>query len=583
MSWHSVTDSSPAARRAPRVIVIGRPPSSSSDSDPSEDTIAEIPTPVERAGPSRPVRYQPMHQDPVVKRDQIPCPIPLRQVAPAPVSQASVCGPLYQLCEPPVPHHVYQRVSREKEYLYGQVMEMGRIRSIEAAAVRERDRLRDQMRDIQMRFRVTRTLVETRLHGLASSREGETVAGMRQILDYAMSEIAEISGPPLWPAGAGDLDMAPRRQTRSTDTSDQEGQQNTPPTGRVDPMQQHQQHQHQQHQQQHQQAAPTVTFKSFQAAKPPEFKGSADPVEAKAWLKEMEKAFTLIEVTEDKKTEYASYFLKNEASYWWETSRAMEPEGLITWARFTELFLERYFPDYMRDQMELKFLELKQGSMTVPQYETRFTELSRFVPTYVDTEKKKAKRFQQGLRSWIRSKLAVLELDTYAAVVQKAMIAETESDSYMKERENKKRKAGIPDKGQQQGSFQGQANKKLGFQHGRNTSFRKPDTGNVGQDNRLLTGSQQGLSRPPLPECKTCGKRHLGICHRLNVTCFKCNQKGHYSRDCKIGIVCHRCKKPGHMIKDCRAPATVNNMIRAIEAPPVVNVQSLARTYNMSM
>ncbi|KAK1387891.1 hypothetical protein POM88_016069 [Heracleum sosnowskyi] len=374
--------------------------------------------------------------------------------------------------------------------------------------------------------------------------------------------------------------MPPRRQTRSSDTSDQEGQQNTPPTGHMDPMviqllntltqqtvglaqqqqafqqqllEQQQQHQHQQHQQHHQQAAPAVTFKSFQAVKPPEFKGSADPVEAKAWLKEMEKAFALIEVAEDKKTEYASYFLKNEASYWWETSRAMESKGLITWARFTELFLER------------------------------FTELSRFVPTYVDTEKKKAKRFQQGLRSWIRSKLAILELDTYAAVVQKAMIAETESDSYMKERENKKRKAGIPDKGQQQGSFQGQANKKPGFQPGRNTSFRKPDTGSVGQDNRLPAGSQQGLSRPPLPECKTCGKRHPGICHRLNVTCFKCNQKGHYSRDCKIGIVCHRCKKPGHMIKDCRAPATVNNMIRAIEAPPVVNVQPLARTYNMSM
>ncbi|KAK1360366.1 hypothetical protein POM88_044840 [Heracleum sosnowskyi] len=370
-------------------------------------------------------------------------------------------------------------------------MEMGKIRSIEAAAIRERDRLRDHIRDIQMRFRVTRTLVETRLHILASSREGEIVAGMRQILDYAMSEIAEIAGPPLWQTGAGDLDMPPRRQTRSSDTSDQEGQQNTPPTGHMDPMviqllntltqqtatlaqqqqafqqqllEQQQQHQHQQHQQHHQQAAPAVTFKSFQAAKPPEFKGSADLVEAKAWLKEMEKAFALIEVAEDKKTEYASYFLKNEASYWWETSRAMEPEGLITWARFTELFLERYFPDYMRDQMELKFLELKQGSMTMPQYETRFTELS--------------------------SKLAILELDTYAAVVQKAMIAETESDSYMKERENKKRKAGIPDKGQEHGSFQGQANKKPGFQPGRNTSFRKPDTGSVGQDNRLPAGSQ---------------------------------------------------------------------------------------------
>ena len=27
-----------------------------------------------------------------------------------------------------------------------------------------------------------------------------------------------------------------------------------------------------------------VTFKSFQAVHPPEFKGTADPIEAKAWL-----------------------------------------------------------------------------------------------------------------------------------------------------------------------------------------------------------------------------------------------------------------------------------------------------------
>ena len=71
----------------------------------------------------------------------------------------------------------------------------------------------------------------------------------------------------------------------------------------------------------------------------------------------------------------------------------------------------------MMDQMEMKFLELKQGNMSVLEYEARFTELSRFAPNYVDTERKKAKRFQQGLKSWICSKLAILELDTYAAVV----------------------------------------------------------------------------------------------------------------------------------------------------------------------
>lgn len=44
--------------------------------------------------------------------------------------------------------------------------------------------------------------------------------------------------------------------------------------------------------------------------------------------------------------------------------------------------------------MELKFLELKQGNMTVAEYEAKFLELSRFVPYHVDTDEKRAKRFQ---------------------------------------------------------------------------------------------------------------------------------------------------------------------------------------------
>ena len=60
------------------------------------------------------------------------------------------------------------------------------------------------------------------------------------------------------------------------------------------------------------------------------------------------------------------------------------------------------------------------------EYEARFTELPRFVPEYVNTDEKKAKRFQQGLKPWIRSKVALFELNTYVAVVQKALIGEGE-------------------------------------------------------------------------------------------------------------------------------------------------------------
>nr|XP_017224822.1 PREDICTED: uncharacterized protein At1g04910-like [Daucus carota subsp. sativus] len=174
-------------------------------------------------------------------------------------------------------------------------------------------------------------------------------------------------------------------------------------------------------QQQERQANPQVTFKNFQSVNPPEFKGSADPIEARIWLKEIEKAFMLVKVRDEQKTEFASYYLKEEATYWWESVRAMEGTEDVTWDRFKELFLEKYFPQFLQDRMELQFLELKQGDMSVAEYEKKFAELARFVPTYVDTDRKRAKRFQQGLKAWIRGKLAILELDTYACYVKLEM------------------------------------------------------------------------------------------------------------------------------------------------------------------
>ncbi|KAL8124239.1 hypothetical protein AgCh_012034 [Apium graveolens] len=125
-----------------------------------------------------------------------------------------------------------------------------------------------------------------------------------------------------------------------------------------------------------------ISFKSFQAVKPPEFKGEVDPVAAKIWLKEMEKAFALTKVSENLKTNYASYFLRNDSNYWWQSTRALEGEGPVPWARFIELFLEKYFPACLQSQMEMEFLELKQGNRSVTEYEVKFTELARIAPEY---------------------------------------------------------------------------------------------------------------------------------------------------------------------------------------------------------
>ncbi|XP_074350888.1 uncharacterized protein LOC141690135 isoform X1 [Apium graveolens] len=325
--------------------------------------------------------------------------------------------------------------------------------------------------------------------------------------------------------------------------------------------------QQQEHQEDH-----VVTFKTFQYVNPPEFKGYEGPIEAMAWLKEIEKALAIVRVGEAQKTVYASYFLKGEANYWWEYKKALEDAGMITWERFTELFLEKYFPRYMWNQMEIEFLELKQENINVAEYETKFMELARFFPEYVNTDEKMAKRFQQGLKPWIRREVALFELKTYAAVVQKAMIIEGENDWSQDEKYNKKRKSRTQEASQQPRNFRNRYNRRPEFQEGRNENFIGHEIGNVGQGNRLLMVNQQRPQKPLIPECGTCGKKHAGVCNKTNVVCYKCNHRGHYANECqnvkpRVAAACHKCGNVGHYARDCKAPVPGNNMLR-VTGPP---------------
>ena len=124
----------------------------------------------------------------------------------------------------------------------------------------------------------------------------------------------------------------------------------------------------------------------------------------------MERSLELVRLEEEQKTVYVTYFLKGEVIYWWDSVKAMEAVQPVTWARFKDLFLEKYYPKYIQKQMEVKFLELKQGNMSVLEYEKKFKELSRFVAKYVGTEEEKAQRFQQGLEYWIRGRVSMFEI-----------------------------------------------------------------------------------------------------------------------------------------------------------------------------
>lgn len=158
--------------------------------------------------------------------------------------------------------------------------------------------------------------------------------------------------------------------------------------------------------------------------------------------------------------------------------------------------------------MELKFLELKLRNMTVAEYENKFSEVSRFVPYHVDTDEKRTRRFQQGLRPWIKNRVAVLVISSYVTLVQKASIMERGNELYFKDKSGTKRKfqnnGGNPGR-----KLEGNKSKKLFVKRGdgrfgnrrfdnrdnknRETKFRPPQAAN------LIQG------RSPLPDCRTCG------------------------------------------------------------------------------
>ena len=65
--------------------------------------------------------------------------------------------------------------------------------------------------------------------------------------------------------------------------------------------------------------------------------------------------------SEGKKVVFGKYTLVEEAEYWWEDTRqCLEPEGQeVTLDVFKRVFLEKYFPEDVRNKKEMEFLELK--------------------------------------------------------------------------------------------------------------------------------------------------------------------------------------------------------------------------------
>ena len=167
------------------------------------------------------------------------------------------------------------------------------------------------------------------------------------------------------------------------------------------------------------------TVEDFLCHKPAEFTGKASPDEANAWLRKCEKIFRVMNCEDEQKLLCATYLLNKDAEYWWtgmqqQMETRKEP---ATWENFRTRFLEKYFPNTVRQDREAEFLPLQQGDMSVQEYINKFEHLARYSSQNM-TEEWRCLKFERGLKHELKKVVTPLRERRFPVLVEQAKSAE---------------------------------------------------------------------------------------------------------------------------------------------------------------
>jgi hypothetical protein len=128
----------------------------------------------------------------------------------------------------------------------------------------------------------------------------------------------------------------------------------------------------------------------FKHTTPPTFSHAVELMDVDDWLKSVEKKLQVVQCNNHEKVLLASNQLSSLAADWWDAyvEAHEEPES-INYPVFIAGFHAHHVPQGVIKLKMKEFQDLKQGSMSVNQYITTFTQLSHYAPHEVNTDEKK--------------------------------------------------------------------------------------------------------------------------------------------------------------------------------------------------
>ncbi|XP_028095186.1 uncharacterized protein LOC114295189 [Camellia sinensis] len=123
----------------------------------------------------------------------------------------------------------------------------------------------------------------------------------------------------------------------------------------------------------------------------------------------------------------------------------------------------------------------------------------------VDTDYKKAQKFEGGLRGAILDRVNMLKLPTYVDVLERAVIAEGNIATQNRISEWKGKR--------------------------QNSQWSKGSTTPPNKKQNSGTATASTPSQGSIAVCSKCGKRHREMCYQGSGACFHCEKMGHVIRD----------------------------------------------------
>ncbi|XP_028236588.1 uncharacterized protein LOC114415925 [Glycine soja] len=291
----------------------------------------------------------------------------------------------------------------------------------------------------------------------------------------------------------------------------------------------------------------------FQRNNSPIFKGGYDPEGAEAWLREIEKIFRVMECQDHQKVLFATHMLVDEAEYWWENTRPrLEGAGgvVVQWETFRQTFLEKYFPEDVKNRKEMEFLELKQESMTVAECATRFENLVRYFPHYQGEagERSKCVKFVNGLRPEVKMMVNYHSIHNFAQLTNMCRIFDEDQREKIAFYRNANASHG--------------KDKKL-VTHNRAKPYSAPP-GKYGNHSggqrtsgglQLVGGSSQPINRVSQSAGRSSGGSGAPAIVTTPLRCGKCGRLGHIARECTDReVTCFNYQGKGHLSTSCPYP-----------------------------